>query len=112
MTSNETQKMLLDRRAAVAAELEMIDRMLAASGIAIPKQVRKAGPDTTTNGQKVLSVLSEAPAGMKTAQVVERVKEKFGKDLNLKHCSSILSVMRHEKRQVTLDEVNGVWKKV
>jgi hypothetical protein len=111
--ANETHKFLLERKAELEAELAMIDAGLRAAGI-LPKEKPPrernrltVAASPTTLPDQILSVLKENPAGLTSQQAMEKVNEKYQRNLDRISCSSYLSKLKTSKL-ADYDE-NYVW---
>lgn len=121
--SDDIEKLLLARREALLAEVRKIDTMLRAAGAQVPKisvvEIRqekhpifrtRSKPTSLglTINQMLVGVLSDSPQGLKSTEVAEAIKRKYGREISAKHCRSALSTLK-SKKEITLED--GLWRK-
>lgn len=101
---NETHKFLLERKAKLEAELAMINAGLQAAGIsassAQPVVRRRSlyAEEPKSIPDQILAVLTAHPNGLSREEVMNKVNEKYNRDISLISCSSYLSTLKTEGR--------------
>ena len=108
----ELGKLIKDAIANYAAEMQQIDKMLEAAGVAVPQSYGGNGADEDESTEprnvreQVLAVLEDYPEGLPSREIAERVNNRFGREIKSSNMSWHLS---HLKRDGELVLENNLW---